>query len=935
MPNRHFLTKPEPLTRQVARFLGEAAGAGRLKIEDTLLITPTAGAARSVVQALVAKGFKAPKSCQPMQALLTEKLTTASPIEQSLAWSEALESLSERERSALFWKREPRTLAERIKAGSNFAKLANLLAEAGLSPSTVQLQNILEGGFDEGRWSAISSLHRNYLDKLKAWRLHDPNEVRITESRSPSQRIGHVVIAGVPDVPRIVETYCTQLEASGCRIDLLIWNPTQSDESSYDLFGRPIPELWNKRTIEFSDRQLNVAASAHDEARLVVDQLLDVCSAGLVVVDPKLQSLLAAEILSKQQKPYLPEGESLIRSEAAKLVLSWDEFQIGQDLRHLRRLTELPAFCRALDNKDPISQTDALTAIDHLLGESIASTLESGWSASPPLPEEAQVRDRTTRAIVRRLLGAVRAKLHCSGFELLEFAFPEDERPESVQRLLQLGKELSDSPALKGRKGIPIQILIRAMLSEQIQSPAPPESITINGWLEAPWLGQQRLMLSGLIEGQLPQSIDGDPFLPDSIRPALGLNSNEQRLARDAYLLGSLVASRNADCVQLSFSKYNSEGDPNRPSRLLLRTERKQLATRVKQVIQANTIERPQPRRQTGWKWKLPGSLPPLEKISPTHFEGYLACPLRFCLEKVLKLGKGPEASREMNAAVFGSLIHQALENFARSVIPAKEQMLKMSEQEIRQQVQQLLASEALKLLGPDPAPAVRIQLANAAARLNAFARVQSACFAEGWIITDAERKLDADAENALQIGSLRLSGIIDRVDQHAETGALRIMDYKTFSSLSKPADKHLGPLSHNWLPEAQIKLPSGKTKTWKNLQLPLYRKILEHWYPGETAGQPPETAYFVLPSDPNESGIYSFDELNEESVYESALNCAESVASHIHDGVFWPPQTFKGSWDDPLAPLLVNGPLQESIHPETIELLKGGRNHKPEDIIG
>jgi hypothetical protein len=172
---------------------------------------------------------------------------------------------------------------------------------------------------------------------------------------------------------------------------------------------------------------------------------------------------------------------------------------------------------------------------------------------------------------------------------------------------------------------------------------------------------------------------------------------------------------------------------------------------------------------------------------------------------------------------------------------------------------------------------------------------------------------------------------MIDRIEQNAETGALRIMDYKTFSGLKKPAQKHLGPSSHNWLPAALVELTTGRRqshKTWTNLQLPLYRKILEHWYPQETASQAPETAYFVLPSDPNETGIYAFDELNEAvnpDAYASALTCAEAVAEQIAAGVFWPPQPFRNNWDDPLAPLFVNGSPEASVHPDTIERLKGG----------
>lgn len=288
-----------------------------------------------------------------------------------------------------------------------------------------------------------------------------------------------------------------------------------------------------------------------------------------------------------------------------------------------------------------------------------------------------------------------------------------------------------------------------------------------------------------------------------------------------------------------------------------------------------------------------------------------------------MRLESGPQAAREMDAAVFGNLIHKTLENFSHEIIPSGDKMLQLDQAYIQQRVQVLMQEEALRLFGPQPTPAVQIQLANASTRLNSFARTQADCFAEGWQIIDAERRLEPAGEGVLHIGPLPLSGMIDRIDKNVETGALRIMDYKTFSTRKSPANAHFGPASHNWLPAAEVEI-SGKSKTWINLQLPLYRRILEHWYPKETGEHLAQTAYFVLPSDPNETVIDTFNELDEEGIYESALVCAEAVAEQIHTGIYWPPQPFRSSWNDPIAPLLTNGPLEDCIAPETIQKLKG-----------
>ena len=157
------------------------------------------------------------------------------------------------------------------------------------------------------------------------------------------------------------------------------------------------------------------------------------------------------------------------------------------------------------------------------------------------------------------------------------------------------------------------------------------------------------------------------------------------------------------------------------------------------------------------------------------------------------------------------------------------------------------------------------------------------------------------------------------------ESNAWRVMDYKTFSTTTDPASKHFGGASAAWLPEAEIHLATSKA--WIDLQLPLYRSILAHWHRPATDTQPSSTAYFILPSDPYETAIRPFVELDDgvnPQAYPSALQCAEAIVKNIDQGIFWPPRPFRGNWDDPYAPLFVNGTPEDSIHPETIERLKG-----------
>jgi ATP-dependent helicase/nuclease subunit B len=235
------------------------------------------------------------------------------------------------------------------------------------------------------------------------------------------------------------------------------------------------------------------------------------------------------------------------------------------------------------------------------------------------------------------------------------------------------------------------------------------------------------------------------------------------------------------------------------------------------------------------------------------------------------------------------------------------------------------LDAMAGSLFGPSPAPAVRIQIEAAKVRLKGFARIQAEQFAAGWRIVSVERKLGI--EEGLSIGPLKLSGKIDRIERNDQTGAWRILDYKTRSKADPPAKKHFGPrLAPEWLPVAELEVPIGKRtykKRWADLQLPLYRKILSHWHGSEIGGAPIVTAYFALPADPGDGAVLEFTELDEAAIA-SATECAEAVSALIHKGVFWPPQARKSPWDDPFGGLFLHGKPEDCIAPETIAFLEG-----------
>ena len=69
---------------------------------------------------------------------------------------------------------------------------------------------------------------------------------------------------------------------------------------------------------------------------------------------------------------------------------------------------------------------------------------------------------------------------------------------------------------------------------EQIYPEHKAEARDLQGWLELPWEDAPHLVVAGMNDGFVPDSLQGHAYLPDGARRLLGLRHNETRHARDA-----------------------------------------------------------------------------------------------------------------------------------------------------------------------------------------------------------------------------------------------------------------------------------------------------------------------------------------------------------------------------------------------------------------
>jgi ATP-dependent helicase/nuclease subunit B len=920
MPETKFLKKRSALASQVAEILLQ----GGQDLSAVEVWIPTSGAGRRIRRALAEKGVLSPRFTQPMRALLPDGVCLAERFEREAAWARALKEVKREFLEPLFSDAKLDTDAARLKSGGVLCELCDLLAEAGWSPSDARVGEVCSE--DEARWEVLNGLYQCYLAVLKDCELTDPNEARFVQIANPSRAAGlqRLVIACVSDLTLASQRYAEALEKLGVKVEVLVWLPGEVG-GGFDAWGRPNPDEWATCRVAIDAFQMGVAGSPEDEAR----EGLDFATASnlpgdyeVVLADPKLGSIFRSEVESRGGQAFLPDGGRLDLSEAGMIALEWVRFQSGADLRVLRRLLELPRFQRLLRGDSSLKADDMLAVCDYLIGEVVLSGLPQAeaFAAVDFDPEKDKLERRAQSQI---FVGLVKSLLSATVPELLAMAWRSGgEGLETARKVVSLHESTAESPLFKDAPDGVANAFARTLKSTPLFESSEFGDVELSGWLEAPWSEAARLALCGCTEGCMPSSINGHAFLPDSKRRMLGLAYNKSRFARDAHILQCLLLARPVGEIRISLSRFDAEGSPTLPSSLFLRCEEEALPARVLQLFGELSSGVTRWPRRNNWKWHLPETMRSrVEKISPTDFSEYLACPFRYYLKKAQWLDSFTPDAREMDAKRFGSLVHEVLEKFGRETPDTSDSF------DIERLVFAHLDASVIYYFGPTPSPAVRLQIEAAKIRLRGFARVQAEQFAAGWRIIEVERKLDANGANAFQISPLKLSGKIDRIEKNNHTGTWRVIDYKTHSNSTAPSKKHFGSrLSSEWLPEAEVcYIEAGKIKNkrWADLQLPLYREILRHWYATQIGDSSIVTAYFTLCADPYESAVHEFTQLDA-AVLDSAMKCAREISQRVHKGEFWPPQPLASSWDDPFEALLLNGKLESCFTDETITFLKG-----------
>jgi ATP-dependent helicase/nuclease subunit B len=889
-----------PTAEAVALWLlAGCTATGCADLSSTLVLVPTQQSGRRLREALARHtrecGLLAPTLRTPAQFLQPEGARIADSVESLAVLAGVLDKFREGELTRLFAQGAPfHSFAQRVSFARLFLSLRATLVEAGFTVETALRS--FEDDADFARWSDLTRVETAYLAALRKLNLLDRDEARFQAAKS-SPYAGCIIVACVADLPPLVTETLSRLEIP---VTVLV-AAEPGDEESFDEWGRPKPEHWEHRDPGWDrpDERIQLVARPEDAPDALAALLPGPPDGGRLEIgalDAALLPRLRDGIEASGGALHDPEGEPLHRHWLATLLARCGEFFEDGGFDAARELLEHGAVLARL-RVDGVNSSTLLHEADHVRTTAFPESVEEALRGLPADKLETLRRALEELEALRRACEqknwpeALRRFLEST---MSVFPVPPQERAaldaaaSAIGGLLDRAEELAVNRTVTAAEWI--RLAVEALRNQRHYPERPPNAVEAAGWLELPWSDAPHLVLAGFNQGLVPAPLARNPLLPERLRARLGLPGERERAARDAYFTARLLTQRRGDSgrVDVLVLQIDAQENPLRPSRLLFAGAGDELAGRVRRLFVEPKAARPDPAWHAGWRFD-PRIVEIERKISVTGFARYLECPFAFYLRFGLGMEEFDPEPEEMDARVFGRLVHDALQRFAEN--EATRDLAR--EDDIRVALHRSLDAYVRTRFGEHLSLPLAVQVDSARQRLGAFARAQAELRGEGWRIHAVERTFEDLAGGPWMLGGWEIRGRIDRIDVHAD-GRVRVLDYKTGNEADEPRKKHLarprGPVE--WPPDyARV---DDKRGQWRNLQLPLYRQLLVE------AGFTPDAiscAYLNLPKTLADTGVYEWSNFDAE-LADSALHCARGVLADIDAHRFWPPNPRASHWE-------------------------------------
>ncbi len=918
----HFLDWSASLTDRVCDRLLPKSMSGAADLSDTLVIVPTRHAGRRLREALALKCGEAntalipPPVREPLFFMQPARQTrVAGPLFSNALWTRLLKEIDPADHAGLFPVPPPRRdAAWAIRTAEQIQRVRNTLVDGGYLIRDV-VRQFGERLDEPERWADLARLETDYLKRLGQTDLEDraANLIRQADAPELPPDVRRVVVAGVPDPSLLMLRALSQLPDS-ISIQILIHAP-ESEAATFDEWGRPVRDGWrdgwSERQIDIPnpDRNIHLGANPIDQARMALESIAEEAARigpsdlAIGVPDMEVAPYMDTALADHGLIAFNPAGIPVKQHRLYHVLDACRALFSEPSYRNVSRLLRHPDVLRALHDKQGIDPSNLLAKLDTLQNRHLPQTLADlqRLTTSPntrhatpdtrhPTPDTRHPTPSIRHALTfieelyrlkdvrepAQLIAAIMEHLYAN--QAVDPQTPEGEAFRTVAGRINRFAAEADHPAFRAfdldAAGF-LEQLLYALASEAWYEERKDAQIDLEGWLELPWNDARLLIVTGMNDGMVPDSCVSDVFLPDALLRKLGLRSDGDRLARDAYLMTTLIESRRKNGrVCFIAGAYGRGGDPLRPSRLLFRCADAELPERAGLLFrepEPNVLIHPA---------SVSFTLNPLqdkeiiipESINVTAFSSYLACPFRFYLQYVLRMQEATDEKAELDALDFGSLTHYALQGLKDQPTCADESdlialFLARAESRLRDQ------------FGPRPPLPVQIQFESIKERLIAAAREQVYWAQAGWVPTYFEEGVISEIEG------MRITGKIDRIDFLPGENRWRIIDYKTKDQREPPDNAHIGGARDDAPEYALAPTETGRPKQWHDLQLPLYAVLFR----GLESEGPVEVAHFHLPRAVTDTGLDVWDGLSD-NLIQSAWDCAKGIVRDIQQGVFWPP---------------------------------------------
>jgi RecB family exonuclease/inactivated superfamily I helicase len=869
-------------------------------LQHVIVVTPAARAGRRLLEILVQRAAEeqlllTPPSIETVgrlpEQLYLPKRPFANELTQRFTWSSALRSVA-REKVLPVIPNPPAD--DEVMA---WAELANMLRQLhvelagdGMAFADVA-QRLAEtpGHPDQQRWNALEMLQATYLRRLDDLQLWDRQTARLEAiKRNECGTKRDIVLIANADMNSAVRQMLDQVSQ---RVVALVAAPAEWRDR-FDSHGCLASEKWNAIDISIDAAQVCVCDGPGDQANAVaaaIDSYQARYRADEIAVGfpdeqlvPDVERVLAQHDVPARWGP----GRSLRETAPYLLLQALAEFLDRGRFQELASLVRHPDMQIWLQGRG-INVT-AMAELDDYYNQHLPGRLVGQWLGPAKKYEQMSVIEQAVSELTQDLTGQPQgpdrwcdAILRCLatvyGDRELERENDADQSTLTTcnyirDTLLELGA-IPSKLEVRLSACDSIRLLLGLIATQPVPRKMDKPAVELLGWLELPLDDAPALIVTTLNERFVPSSVTSDLFLPNALRHRLGLIDNARRYARDAYALSVLLGTRAS--LHLIVGRRNRDGDPLIPSRLLFTGDDQSVADRALTFFSPLTTSRPtipsiaaagsaSETAPSGWEIPRPQPLAePLERLSVTSFRDYLSCPYRFYLRHVLRLRSSDDAARELSPLAFGNLAHEVLRRFGEGADCESSDA-----EAIRRSLNHELDVLVRATYGQHVLPFVRVQVEQLRFRLDAFAKQQADWFASGWRIEHSEVPNSTLDPATLEVDgkTIGLTGRMDRIDVHRETGERVIFDYKTSDAGDSPEKTH------------------QKGGRWIDLQLPLYR----HLASGLGIREPVRLGFITLPKD---TGQVAFLLANwNDSDLQAADAIARGVVRDIRAEIFWPP---------------------------------------------